>query len=314
MLRFQKRINMFSKYTITYRNSNSKGFNSMIKKSIITICLGVSTLSAGFLDSIKSEVVNAVINGADKKVENSTNKNVRNSTDKKVGNGLSVRSSSSELGKRRVPPSSSQSSKGRTSIKLCMPDRSLVELTECTNLKLSNIILGYDGTYTFKNGFKKEKRTGFIKRKKVKISNRCILPSLNPSQIAYFEVDTKEFKALGSSNDWSMQCIKSANPDAGALGEKESRSEYGKVGYLTGKYMMLHCGNSEGIKECVKGSNSSRSRAWTKKLKKSGKTMISVHATKSQLAVRGGEKLYCQYYNSKSGKSLFAFEYIRTRL
>ena len=161
--------------------------------------------------------------------------------------------------------------------------------------------------------FKKEKRSGFINRKKGKVTNTCILPSLNPSQVVYLEVNEKKFKALGNSNNWSMQCVRSANPDAGALSEKESAQEHAKVGFLSQKEMMLHCGNSEGIKECAKGSNSTRARAWKKKLAKNGKKMISVLATKSPNAPKGGEKLYCQYYNSSSGKSLFAFEYIRTK-
>ena len=201
----------------------------------------------------------------------------------------------------------------KTSINLGTPDKSLIAYTECSDLKLSNIMTGYDGKYTFKKGFKTEKRTGFIKREKAEVSNTCILPSLNPQQVLYMEVDEKKFRATGSSNDWSMQCVRSANPEAGALGEKENISEYAKVNYLSKKEMMLHCGNSEGITECAKGSNSSRASAWKKKLKKDGKMMISVQATKSQLAPKGGEKLYCQYYNSNSGKSLFAFEYIRTK-
>ncbi|MFT5662190.1 MAG: hypothetical protein ACI9TV_002838 [Sulfurimonas sp.] len=263
----------------------------MKKMVIITIALGVSTLSAGMFDSIASNLVNATTNSAEKKVDNT----------------LSVHSSRVELGKRRVPPSSS-GSKTATSIKLGTPDSSLIELTDCTNLKLTNIMLGYDGTYTFKNGFKTEKRTGFIKREKGKVSHSCVLPSLNPGQSVYLEVDAKKFKALGNSNDWSMQCMKSANPDAGAL-----ENEYPREGFLSKKEMMLHCGNSEGVKECAKGSNSTRAGAWKKKLNKAGKKMFSLKAIKSPLAANGGEKVYCQYYNSDSGKSLFAFEYIRTK-
>ena len=105
-----------------------------------------------------------------------------------------------------------------------------------------------------------------------------------------------------------MQCVRSANPDAGVL-----TSEYPREGFLSGKAMMLHCGNSEGMKECAKGSNSSRSGAWKKKLEKNGKKMFSFKAIKATLAPKGGEKVFCQYYNSDSGKSLFAFEYIRTK-
>lgn len=263
-----------------------------MKKLIMIVCFGLSTLGASVFDNVKTDIVNSVTSNAEKKINDT----------------LRLSSSSSDLGKRQVPKSNSQSSKGKTSLKLGTPDKSLVELTECTDLKLSNIILGYDGTYTFKNGFKKEKRTGFIKREKGKVSNGCILPSLNSGQSVYLEVDAKKFKALGNLNDWSMQCIKSANPDEGVL-----QNEYPREGFLSKKEMMLHCGNSEGVKECAKGSNSTRARAWKKKLEKNGKKMFSLKAIKATKAPKGGEKIYCQYYNSNSGKSLFAFEYIRTK-
>lgn len=194
------------------------------------------------------------------------------------------------------------------------PSSNLVSMTQCSDVKPSNIIVGNVSNYTFQQGFNKEKRSGFINRKPGKLSQGCILPSLQSHQSAYMEVDTKKFASLGSSNDWIMQCVRSANPSAGAVSDKEGRSESPyHVKFLTGKDMMLHCGNSEGIDECTAGSNSKRGSAWKKKLKKNGKTMLSVHANTSTLAPAGGEKLYCQYYNKKSYKSLFAFEFLRKR-
>jgi hypothetical protein len=193
------------------------------------------------------------------------------------------------------------------------PDN-LTSFTQCAGLELSNVMVGYRDTYTFQQGFTKEKRSGFIKRQKAEVKKGCILPSLKPMQFVYMEVDEKKFDALGSSNDWAMQCIKSANPEEGAVGEQESKGEWPyHVDYLAGKDMMLHCGNSEGIEECATGSNSSRSGAWDEKLRERGKIMLSVYATTSTLAPATGEKLYCQYYNKKSGKSLFGFEYLRKR-
>jgi len=267
----------------------------MKKSVILSICIGISTLNAGMFDSIPLDLVKVAAG-----VSN-------DSEEKKVENKLSVHSSSAELGKRRVPTSTAGISQGQTSLVLGKPGKDLTGLTNCTDLKLSNIMLGYDGSYTFKDGFKTEKRSGFIKREKGKAS-KCILPSLNPGQSIYLEVDAKKYKALGNSNNWSMQCIRSNNPDAGTL-----ENEYPREGFLSEKAMMLHCGNSEGIKECAKGSNSSRASAWKKKLDKNGKKMFSLKAIKTAMAPKGGEKVYCQYYNSTSGKSLFAFEYIRTK-
>ena len=192
------------------------------------------------------------------------------------------------------------------------PDAKLIAMTKCASVKPVNIVIGDVGDYTFQNGFSTESRSGLINRKPATLTDGCILPSLESRQVAYMEVDTDAYAAMGSSNDWEMQCVKSANPGAGAVGQNEGKTEYPyTVNFLTGKAMMLHCGNSEGIDECAEGSNSSRSGAWDKQLKARGMTMLSVHGNTSTLAPAGGENLYCQYYNAKTRTSLFAFEYMR---
>ena len=195
------------------------------------------------------------------------------------------------------------------------PDGSLLALTNCSSVSLTNVMTGYLGRYSYKAGFNVEEGTGFTKRKKSKTSNKCILPSLKSRQIAYFEVNTDSFRAAGEPNDWKMQCVRSDKPDEGSLTKKESPTEAShKVNYLSGKHMMLPCGHSQKkIKECEKGSSSVRSAKWNTKLANSGKTMFSVIAQRSSLAPAGGEKLYCQYYNKTSQKSLFAFEYVRKK-
>lgn len=194
------------------------------------------------------------------------------------------------------------------------PSKSLTAMTTCSDIKLENVMTGYVDDYTFQDGFKKEERSGFIQRKPGKVSGGCILPSLKSGQLAYMEVDTQAYEALGNSNDWTMQCLRSANPSAGALTESEPKTEaIYSVNSLSGKDMMLYCGNSEGIKECAEGSNSHRSGEWKKKLNQKGKTMLGIRAFTSSLAPKGGEKLYCQYYNKTHRVSLFALEYIRAR-
>ncbi len=194
------------------------------------------------------------------------------------------------------------------------PSSELTSLTSCVGLELTNILIGELGDYTFQQGFSKEKRSGYINRRSVSAKGGCILPSLKPRQIAYLEVDTRKFNAMGSSNDWSIQCLRSNNPSAGAVTENEPRTEFPyRTNVLSGKDLMLHCGNSEGVAECAEGSNSHRSGEWDKLLKTKGKTMLSVLAQTSTLAPAQGEEVYCQYYNKQSGKSLFAFQYLRTR-
>lgn len=241
-----------------------------------------------------------------------------------IGLALSVGVSSSNAGffddvknklkketKKEVKKKPSSSSSGTTPSLEGGPDKSLTDMTSCASFKPENITIGKSGTYTFQKGFSKEKRTGLINRKSGALTGGCILPSLQSREVAYMEVDTKAYKA-GNSSDWSMQCVKSANPGAGAVGDSEGKTEYPyTVNYLAGKDMLLFCGNSEGVEECAEGSNSNRSGKWKKKLQSKGKTMLSILANTSTLAPPQGEKLYCQYYNQSSGKSLFAFEYLR---
>ncbi|MEQ3745083.1 MAG: hypothetical protein ABNH53_02455 [Henriciella sp.] len=193
------------------------------------------------------------------------------------------------------------------------PAANLVGLTKCAGLSLTNAMIGNVGTYTFQQGFSTEERTGLINRRDAAFSDGCILPSMRAHEAVYMEVDTNAYEAMGNSNDWTMQCLKSAAPSEGAVNDSEPKGEYPyKVTGVSEKDMMLHCGNSEGISECAEGSNSSRASAWSDLVESRGKTMLSVYMTASTLAPAGGEKLYCQYYNKPSGKSLFAFEYLRT--
>lgn len=195
------------------------------------------------------------------------------------------------------------------------PSDKLISFTKCAGLSLSNVMVGELGDYTFQQGFSQEERSGLINRKKGNVSKGCILPSIRSHQAIYLEVDTKKYEAMGNSNNWEMQCVKSANPSEGVVGSSEPKTEYPyKVTWLAGKHMMLHCGHSEKhVEGCAEGSNSSRSGKYDKLLKSRGKTMLSIYGTASTLAPASGEKLYCQYYNKPTGKSLFAFEYLRTR-
>lgn len=263
-------------------------------------CAAVSS-SAGVLDDLK--------NKAKKEAKRQATK-TQNFTDKKV----STKKKQEKTNSRQQKAAVAKKSKAKSATSLANgPDASLISMTKCANLGLENIMLGFDGNYTFQQGFSKEKRSGFVQRTAGTVKDGCILPSLLPRQIAYMEVDTKKYEAMGS--DWTMQCVKSANPSAGAVSESESISEAPyKVTYLSGKDVMLHCGHAEAlVSTCAEGSNSSRSGKYKKELKARGKTMLSVHGTTSTLAPAGGEKLYCQYYNKSTNTALFAFEYLRTR-
>ncbi len=195
---------------------------------------------------------------------------------------------------------------GSGSVALGTPSANLTSQTQCSGLALSNVTVGNLGEYTFQQGFSKEKRTGFINRKPGKVSGSCIAPSLQPQEILYFEVDEKKYKAMDKGNDFTWQCVKSDDPGAGTVDYWTWHSDR----YLGDSHMKLHCGNDQGVSDCATGTNSSRASAYTADRKNRGKYGISFLARLNEHSRAKTEKLYCQYYNKRTGKSLVAFEYL----
>lgn len=183
------------------------------------------------------------------------------------------------------------------------PSQDLMDLTQCSDLKVSNVMVGKLGEFTFQQGLSQEERTGFINRRAATPTNGCILPSIDAYEAIYMEVDTAKFKAMGS---FELQCVESAT-------KKNANDPLPNRGmsHISEKHMMLNCGNSEGIEECISGSNSDRASAWSKSLESRGKTMLSVHAPTNHNDP--GTNIYCQYYNPASGKSLFGFQFLRRK-
>ncbi|MEH6662105.1 MAG: hypothetical protein V7679_10705 [Parasphingorhabdus sp.] len=192
------------------------------------------------------------------------------------------------------------------SVALGTPSSTLTSQTQCAGIALSNVTVGNLGSYTFQQGFSKEKRTGFINRKPGKVSGACIAPSLQPQEVLYFEVDEKKYKAMDKGNDFVWQCVKSDDPGAGTVDYWTWHSDQ----YLGDSHMKLHCGNDQGVSDCATGTNSSRASAYSADRKKRGKYGISFLARLNEHSRAKTEKLYCQYYNKRTGKSLVAFEYL----
>ena len=174
---------------------------------------------------------------------------------------------------------------------------------------MTNVTVGTLGDYTFKQGFSNEKRSGFINRRPGKVTNGCITPSLQPNEVIYFEVDKAQYKAMDKGSDFILQCVRSADPGAGAIrlnGSSNGTSDK----YLGTSHMKLHCGNDQGVTDCATGTNSARAKAYTADMKRKGKYGVSFLARPSDVFNAPTEKLYCQYYNKRTGKSLVAFEYL----
>ena len=189
-------------------------------------------------------------------------------------------------------------------------------ITQCDSLRPSKITVGKLGSYTFQNGMSREDRTGFIDRRDVAFESGCILPNMTSGDILYVEYDTAALKAKGWGGAYETQCIKIDDQGPGAINSWEGRGDYpSNDSYLGEAHMRLACGNSEGISDCTSGSNGDRASAMSADLKARGKTALSFRMMSTMRTDMLGpqERLYCQYYNTESGLSLFGYEYLRVR-
>ena len=180
-----------------------------------------------------------------------------------------------------------------------------------------DVQIGRVGKYKFTEGVNTQERTGFLDKKPLEMTNGCFFGVLQAEQCVAFTVDSKKYAELGNSNDWDVQCIYSDAPGEGAVKNKSMYSY--SVDRLSPYYFMLMCGHDQGDGyECAEGSNSMRGIKWREKLEKEGKEQLGFCINRvayQELSYKKqdfpkGRYLYCQYYNTKSKKSLFGYEFL----
>lgn len=182
------------------------------------------------------------------------------------------------------------------------PSSKYTSLTKCAGLPISNAFIAQSGTYTFQDGLNTEERTGLLNREPVTASSGCIMPSMGTYDVLYMEVPTAQYDKMKYS--MKMQCI---NQSTGKQANDAARPSWSNV---AGKDVALHTGHSTGYTTTASGSNSDRSGAWDRELKKRGKTMLGFNMP--PLHTDSGTDFYCQYLDTKSGKSVAAFAYRRS--
>jgi len=168
----------------------------------------------------------------------------------------------------------------------------------------TNAQLGVRGDYTVKQGLDNKRFGGFLQRKKIRAKNGCFFPKLRSGQCV-----TMRFK-LGYDKGMSLrgQCVISET------GKKFKRARPRRRGPIRGSDMLTKCPNKTGYK-CDPGYNSNRAKKWEKQLKAKGKTMVSFCAPKANYNRDKflNKKVFCQLYDRKSNKVVFATEFTYTQ-
>jgi hypothetical protein len=255
-------------------------------KSILILCTIIGTLS----------VSNLSIAGGWKDL-----KNTLKSEKKAIKTHSRVNSKPNKSSKKSSPSSHSGSN----------PNPELREsILKCDDVALKNVQIGNSTSYKVSEGLSSSNYTGFINRRSAQVSNQCFVGVLQSDECVTMEVSKAELdKITGKdSNNLKMQCVYSDDPSKMATAEVPYKADNVPL-----NYMLLKCGHDQGDQyACDEGSNSSRSGKY-KKGQLNGKVQLSVCGTKYHQVPEGGQHIYCQYYNKKSKKSIFGFEFNQTR-
>ena len=261
-------------------------------KLILSLCAVFCTLS----------VTNMTMAGGWKDLQNSVNKEKNKLKKSKNKTGFATSHTSSPKGVTHLDNKSVSTSKPNPELRS--------SILKCDDVALKNVQIGNVSSYNVSEGISSSKYTGFINRRQASVSNTCFVGVLQSDECATMEVSKAELdKATGgTSNNLTMQCVYSDDPSKMATAEVPYKADNVSL-----KSMLLKCGHDQGDDyACDEGSNSSRAGKY-KKQNLNGKVQLSVCGIKYHQAPKGGQHIYCQYYNKKSKKSIFGFEFNQTR-
>lgn len=220
------------------------------------------------------------------------------------GSNGSAKDGSAEEGKAADAPKAEPNEELPETMLSCIPD-----------LKPQDVQTGKVAKYEFTSGMETDTRTGFIEREPVEMTNGCYVGAIEPKQCVALTVDTAKFAELGNSNKWDVQCVYADDPSAGVIKNKNMYPY--TLDRLNPSYFMLMCNNNvEGDYPCEDGSKSKRGGIWRDKLEAEGKTQLGFcvntklyqETDYEDTDFPGGRYLYCQYFNSTSGKALFGWQ------
>ncbi|WP_224364532.1 hypothetical protein [Hyalangium versicolor] len=166
---------------------------------------------------------------------------------------------------------------------------------------------GQYGKYKVKDGLESKEYTGFLKREKIKLQDKCSLPILEAGDVLMLTYPEKA--PIFDEGNMKFQCVESDNPEK-AL----SYDSLPATGVANPPDLLLKCGSDEKY-ECHDGSNSERREVLEAKLKKKKQEIYSISIRNPDLpgdiAYREtvGKRIFCQFYNSKTKKVALAFEF-----
>lgn len=184
---------------------------------------------------------------------------------------------------------------------------------KCLGVKIAKVEIGTTADYEAKEGLATKKYGGFINRRAAKAAEQCLINEANPGETVVLWFDKKSFETAtkGTSMYPGVQCV--FVDDGKELAAMDSPS----TDAVAGKDLLTKCPNETGY-DCDAGSNSERNSKYREQLDKQKLVMHSVYLRPnsnmmaSPAAKKGewdGREVFCQAFDKKSGKVLYAVQY-----
>lgn len=160
--------------------------------------------------------------------------------------------------------------------------------------------VGRRGQYDVKEGLRTRKYYGFLDRKGIRPKNGCFFSGLRSGQCLVMHYKIAGYKKMRLDR----QCVLSAS------GADFRRARPSTQGPLRGHDILTKCGNGTGY-PCDAGHNSARRKKYEDGLKAKGLMVWSFCArgANNHLDKNIGKKVFCQMFDKKSNKAVFAVEY-----
>ncbi len=181
-----------------------------------------------------------------------------------------------------------------------------------SSVPIKRATTGTNGEYKVKVGLESKGYSGFINRKKVKPTEKCMFREAEPGQITVMWVSAPSFKKhVRYNNNIQMQCV---FQDDGTL--LEEYSDLPTVGVPSGKDLLIKCGSDEKY-DCDDGGNNIRNTKYRKMMEKKKLTPLyfyvrpnnNMDSAAARLGKWNGRKVFCQAYVPDKKASLFGLEF-----
>lgn len=197
------------------------------------------------------------------------------------------------------------------------PSAELRASLDCADVRPISVQRGIFGDYTYRNGFETKTQEGFLQREDVAaevLQDDCYFDlSGRPLTNADHFLLTYPAAELEAAGDFEAQCVLSQNPSAGAVKYRRSYPLL-RMDAIPMRRIILRGPNDTGYESIDNERDGKRAELYDETLEERGHALLSFNTlgadASSGIQELAGETAFCAYTDVRSGKTLFATEFV----